>query len=91
MDVFIEKVDGRRRCSTKCAAIVDPLVEKNGNKLVIDCADRHRHACDTDLTKLKQSLLNLLSNAGKFTKNGTVTLAVIAPSTTARAMQSISR
>ena len=30
----------------------------------------------TDLTKLKQSLINLLSNAAKFTKDGTVTLTV---------------
>ena len=30
----------------------------------------------TDLTKLKQSLINLLSNAAKFTQNGRVTLAL---------------
>jgi signal transduction histidine kinase len=31
----------------------------------------------TDATKLRQSILNLLSNAGKFTKDGKVTLSVI--------------
>ena len=50
-------------------------MKKNGNKLVIECpADIG--SMRTDLTKLKQSLINLLSNAAKFTQNGTVTLAV---------------
>src|SRR5262249_10266534 len=31
---------------------------------------------NTDLTKLKQSLVNLLSNASKFTNNGTVSLQI---------------
>jgi CheY-like chemotaxis protein len=42
---------------------------------VIDCAP-DLGAIDSDVTKLKQSLLNLLSNASKFTKGGTVTLII---------------
>lgn len=53
--------------------IVDPMITKNGNKLVIECPD-DIGALRTDLTKLKQCLINLLSNAAKFTKHGAVTL-----------------
>ncbi|MFP1630787.1 ATP-binding protein [Zhengella sp. ZM62] len=50
-----------------------PLVVKNGNRFDIDCP--HREArLRTDRTKLRQMLINLLSNAGKFTKSGTVTM-----------------
>jgi signal transduction histidine kinase len=57
------------------AAIVQPLVEKNGNTLVIACPEDigTMHA---DQTKLRQTLFNLLSNAAKFTERGTITLAV---------------
>src|SRR5262249_58497144 len=55
--------------------IVEPLVKKNGNALLIRCPP-DIGSMRTDLTKLKQSLINLLSNAAKFTQNGTVTLAV---------------
>jgi len=54
-------------------ATAQPLVEKNGNKLVIDCPLR-QDRLSTDDKKLRQMLINLLSNAGKFTSNGTVTL-----------------
>ena len=52
--------------SRDVAAIVRPLVEKNGNTLVVDCPDDlgEMHA---DLTKVRQTLFNLLSNASKFT------------------------
>jgi CheY-like chemotaxis protein len=56
-------------------SLVTPLVEKNGNTLVIDCPD-DIGSLRTDLTKLKQCLINLLSNAAKFTKGGAVTLRV---------------
>ena len=56
-------------------AMVQPLVEKNGNRLVIDCPSGIG-AMRTDLTKIKQSLINLLSNAAKFTEKGEVGLAV---------------
>jgi signal transduction histidine kinase len=54
---------------------VAPLVEKNGNRLMVSCpADIG--AMETDVTKLRQSLFNLLSNAAKFTKAGTIWLDV---------------
>jgi signal transduction histidine kinase len=52
-----------------------PLVEKNANTLEVHHADdlRTMHA---DLTKVRQSLFNLLSNAAKFTEGGAITLDV---------------
>ena len=56
------------------AKTIEPMATKNGNRLVIDCpADLGTiHA---DQTRLRQSLLNLASNANKFTEKGTVTIA----------------
>jgi signal transduction histidine kinase/DNA-binding response OmpR family regulator len=74
MDVYLEQIY-LARLVDEVRAIIEPLVKKNGNKLVIECpADIG--SMRTDLTKLKQSLINLLSNAAKFTQNGTVTLAL---------------
>ena len=52
-------------------AIVQPLVEKNGNTLVVACPDDlgPMHA---DQTKVRQTLFNLLSNAAKFTEHGEI-------------------
>ena len=55
--------------------IVDPLAAKSSNRLEINCPGDIGNL-HTDRTKLKQSLLNLLSNASKFTSNGTVALDV---------------
>ena len=54
-------------------ATLSPLAAKNGNRLVIDTASGIGKI-RADLTKLRQSLFNLLSNAAKFTKDGTITL-----------------
>ncbi len=52
-----------------------PLLSPNGNQLV-DEADRMPETMHSDETKIRQMLLNLLSNASKFTSNGRITLAV---------------
>ena len=56
-------------------ATAKPLVEKNGNKFVIEKPDTTENLTN-DQTKLRQILFNMLSNAAKFTKKGTVTLAI---------------
>jgi signal transduction histidine kinase len=52
-----------------------PLAERNGNTLVVHSPD-HLGAMHADLTKVRQVLINLLSNACKFTEQGTITLQV---------------
>ncbi|MDO8875749.1 MAG: response regulator [Pseudolabrys sp.] len=74
MEIYIERV-ALPATIDEVKALVAPLIEKNGNTLVIDCpADIG--TLRTDVTKLKQCLINLLSNAAKFTKGGAVTLRV---------------
>lgn len=57
-------------------SIIQPLINKNGNSLEIDCNSEIGNMC-ADRTKIKQILLNLLSNASKFTHEGIVTLSVV--------------
>jgi signal transduction histidine kinase len=52
---------------------VQPLVKQNNNIMKVECVE-HIGPIHTDLTKLRQILLNLLSNACKFTQQGTITL-----------------
>ena len=50
-----------------------PLAEKNSNRLVSEPSEG-LGTMKADITKVRQSLFNLLSNAAKFTENGTITL-----------------
>jgi signal transduction histidine kinase len=57
-------------CST-----VQPLVATNRNRLVLELPEQPGEL-RTDATRLRQVLFNLLSNAAKFTNEGTLTLRV---------------
>ena len=52
---------------------IKPLAAKNGNRIVVDCGPG-LGTVHADQTRLRQALLNLTSNAGKFTENGTITI-----------------
>jgi PAS domain S-box-containing protein len=56
------------------ASTVEALVARKGNSLALDL-DEDLGEARTDVTKLRQCLINLLSNAAKFTEGGQVTLS----------------
>ena len=62
------------------AAVIQPLAAKNANRLEVRCP-AETGVMRADLTKVRQALFNLLSNACKFTDRGTVGLAVMREST----------
>ena len=57
------------------AATVQPLVAKNRNRLAVHCPEGVGHM-RADVTKVRQTLFNLLSNACKFTDQGDIELTV---------------
>jgi signal transduction histidine kinase len=54
---------------------LQPLAQQQGNLLEVHCPDDMRTAC-ADLAKFRQSVLNLVNNALKFTDKGRVSVAV---------------
>lgn len=56
-------------------ATIQPLVEQNNNTLEIICED-YQEQIIVDPNKMRQVILNLLSNAAKFTENGKIILRV---------------
>jgi two-component system, NtrC family, sensor kinase len=56
------------------AKTIEPMAAKNGNRIVVDCPPE-LGTIRADQTRLRQSLLNLASNANKFTEKGTITIA----------------
>ena len=57
-------------------ATVQPMVVENNNRLIVKSPD-NLGLVSTDQTKLRQAALNLLSNAAKFTADGTITMNVM--------------
>ncbi|HSE76386.1 MAG TPA: response regulator [Alphaproteobacteria bacterium] len=73
MDVFFEPVDIPSLVK-EVLSIVKPLADKSDNIVEVVCpADIGSFR--SDQTKVKQCLLNLMSNANKFTSRGKLTLA----------------
>jgi urea ABC transporter urea binding protein len=54
---------------------VQPLIAKNGNSLSVNC-DSNIGTMYADSAKVRQALLNLASNAAKFTSGGKITISV---------------
>ena len=74
MSLYLEDFDVAKLIG-EVAATVQPLVTKNGNRLEVVCpADLG--TMHGDVTKVRQTLFNLLSNASKFTEKGTLRLEV---------------
>ncbi len=76
MDLFLETFEVGALVEM-VAGLVKPVVTKNNNRFEVKIAE-NIGSMDADLTKVRQSIVNLLSNAGKFTENGTITLEALA-------------
>ena len=76
MELFVETFDVATLLK-ETANVARQLVDKNGNKLEL-VIDPNAGQMRTDSTKVRQSLLNLISNAAKFTKGGTISVEAIA-------------
>jgi signal transduction histidine kinase/DNA-binding response OmpR family regulator len=74
MEAYIEPINVPALLS-EIQLMIAPLIGRNRNRLEVVCAPGIA-TIDTDQTKLRQSLLNLLSNAAKFTENGLIRLIV---------------
>ena len=74
MDLHVEEFEFETHIK-QIEATAKPLVEKNDNNFVIE-KPNDLGKLTNDQTKLRQILFNMISNAAKFTKKGTVTLGI---------------
>jgi len=74
MDTFAEEID-LDILIDEVSATAHPLLEKNKNSMSIE-RGKDLGMAYQDVTKLRQTMFNLLSNAAKFTHEGTITLHV---------------
>jgi len=72
MELYLETVEVKKVVED-VATTVRPLVERNGNRLEIE-VHGDPGSMRADATRVRQVLLNLLSNAAKFTEHGVITL-----------------
>ncbi|WP_455222331.1 ATP-binding protein [Kaarinaea lacus] len=74
MQLLVEPVDLNELIES-ISFTITPLANKNNNKFVVHNKLSNK-TIDSDLIKLKQILINLLSNACKFTANGNISLQI---------------
>ena len=74
MDIYLETFPVEPMVQD-VATTMQNLVEKNSNTLEVECPDSVG-SIHADTTKIRQCLFNLLSNASKFTDQGTISLTV---------------
>ena len=74
MNVHVEEFDVAE-VARAVESIAKPLIKKNENALELDMSEGVGRM-ESDLTKLRQMLFNLISNAAKFTERGTIRLEV---------------
>lgn len=74
MDIYLEDIV-LADLVKDLSAIADPLMKKNNNKFISEISPEPT-TIYSDLTRVRQSLLNLLSNASKFTTEGQITLRI---------------
>tara|TARA_B100000886_G_scaffold202362_1_gene139755 strand:+ start:1364 stop:2728 length:1365 start_codon:yes stop_codon:yes gene_type:complete len=74
MELFIEEFKFSNYIS-QVEATAKPLMEKNNNKFILE-NNFNEDVLKNDQTKLRQILFNVISNASKFTKKGTVEMSI---------------
>jgi len=74
-ELAIESVDLAQFAQQICVTM-RPLAEQNGSKLALKC-EGDLGEIETDPTKLRQVVINLLSNAAKFTREGKIAMTVL--------------
>ncbi|MEG4817654.1 PAS domain-containing protein [Microcoleus sp. K5-D4] len=74
MEIYLESFDVGGLIE-EVVTTIKPLMDKNGNTLQVLSSD-NIGAMHGDLMKVRQVMLNLLSNAAKFSANGTIVLTL---------------
>jgi CheY-like chemotaxis protein/two-component sensor histidine kinase len=74
MDLYLETFD-IQELTQDVSNTVQPLVNSKNNELKLSC-DPDIGSMHADLTKVRQALFNLLSNASKFTEQGQILIHV---------------
>ena len=74
MELYLEQFDLQTMLD-EVVMTVQPLMLKNKNQLIVHRDPNLTSIC-SDITKIRQILFNLLSNAAKFTDRGSITLSL---------------
>lgn len=74
MEIYLEEINVKEMVDN-VMSIIRPLIDSGSNKLKVDYK-LENPIWRTDVTKIRQCLLNLLSNANKFTHDGLIKLKI---------------